>query len=75
MALKRVYLDQWDWITLARQHYGLTRDDGIAGVLALVREAARWSIPHEVWHEFFGPAQREIALLVYSGYSSRRTSA
>lgn len=40
MALKRVYLDQRDWITLARQHYGLTDDDGIAGVLALVREAS-----------------------------------
>ena len=27
----------------------------------------RWSIPHEVWHQFFGSAQHEIALLVYSG--------
>jgi hypothetical protein len=40
VALKRVYLDQRDWITLARQYYGLTHDDGIAGVLALVREGA-----------------------------------
>jgi hypothetical protein len=40
VAVKRVYLDQRDWITLARLHYGLSRDDDIAGVLALVREAA-----------------------------------
>lgn len=40
MALKRVYLDQRDWITLARQHYGKTQDDEVAGVLALVREAS-----------------------------------
>jgi hypothetical protein len=40
VALKRVYLDQRDWITLARQHYGLTDDDGIAAVLALVHEAS-----------------------------------
>lgn len=40
MTLKRVYLDQRDWIALARQHYGLIRDDGLAGVLAMVREAS-----------------------------------
>ena len=40
MALKRVYLDQRDWITLARQHYGRTDDKEIADVLALVREAS-----------------------------------
>jgi hypothetical protein len=40
VALKRVYLDQRDWITLARQHYGRTDDDTIAGVLAMVREAS-----------------------------------
>lgn len=40
MALKRVYLDQRDWITLARQHYGRTDDKEMADVLALVREAS-----------------------------------
>lgn len=40
MALKRVYLDQRDWIALARQHYGVVNDDGLAGVLAMVREAS-----------------------------------
>jgi hypothetical protein len=40
VALKRVYLDQRDWIALARQHYGLVDDDGLAGVLAMVREAS-----------------------------------
>jgi len=40
MALKRVYLDQRDWITLARQHYGRTDDKEIAGVLAFVLEAS-----------------------------------
>lgn len=40
MPLKRVYLDQRDWIRLARQSYGLTDDDAIAGVLALIREAS-----------------------------------
>jgi hypothetical protein len=40
VTLKRVYLDQRDWITLAQQHYGLLDDDTIAGVLALVREAS-----------------------------------
>lgn len=41
MALKRVYLDQNHWITLARQHYGKSNDPEIAGVLALAQEAAR----------------------------------
>jgi hypothetical protein len=27
----------------------------------------RWAVPHEVWHQFFGSAHQEIALLVYSG--------
>jgi hypothetical protein len=40
MSIKRVYLDQRDWIALARQHYGRTHDDRLAGVLALVREAS-----------------------------------
>ncbi|MFI0990661.1 hypothetical protein [Streptomyces exfoliatus] len=40
MALKRVYLDQRDWVALARQHYGRSHDEAIAGVLALVREAS-----------------------------------
>ena len=40
MALKRVYLDQRDWITLARQYYGRTDDKEIADVLAFVREAS-----------------------------------
>jgi hypothetical protein len=40
VAIKRVYLDQRDWIALARQHYGRTHDDRVAGVLALVREAS-----------------------------------
>jgi hypothetical protein len=40
VALTRVYLDQRDWIALARQHYGLADDDGLAGVLAMVREAS-----------------------------------
>lgn len=40
MAIKRIYLDQRDWITLARQHYGRTQNDHVAGVLALVREAS-----------------------------------
>ncbi|MGW6457521.1 hypothetical protein ACWF94_16645 [Streptomyces sp. NPDC055078] len=40
MALKRVYLDQRDWVALARQHYGRSHDDAIAGVLAMVREAS-----------------------------------
>lgn len=40
MALKRVYLDQRDWIMLARQHYGRTDDKEIAGVLVLVCEAS-----------------------------------
>jgi hypothetical protein len=40
MSMVRVYLDQRDWITLARQHYGLTTDDELAGVLALIREAS-----------------------------------
>jgi hypothetical protein len=41
VALKRVYLDQRDWIALARQYYGLA-DDGLAGVLAMVREASAY---------------------------------
>jgi hypothetical protein len=41
VSLKRVYLDQRDWIKLGRQHYGLDNDEGIAGVLAMVREASR----------------------------------
>jgi hypothetical protein len=40
VALKWVYLDQRDWIRLARQNYGLTDDNGAAGVLALIREAS-----------------------------------
>ena len=40
MTMKRVYLDQRDWITLAREHYGVTSDPAIADVLAMVREAA-----------------------------------
>lgn len=40
MALKRVYLDQRDWIKLARQHHGVTQNNDIADVLALVREAS-----------------------------------
>ncbi|MFF3034777.1 hypothetical protein ACFVS7_27675 [Streptomyces rubiginosohelvolus] len=40
MALKRVYLDQRDWVALARQHYGRSHDEEIAGVLAMVREAS-----------------------------------
>jgi hypothetical protein len=40
MALKRVYLDQRDWIRLARQHYGRANDEATADVLALVREAS-----------------------------------
>jgi hypothetical protein len=39
--MKRIYLDQRDWLTLARQHYGRTQDERVAGVLALVREASR----------------------------------
>jgi transcriptional regulator with XRE-family HTH domain len=27
----------------------------------------RWSIPHEVWHQFFESAKHEVALLAYSG--------
>jgi hypothetical protein len=27
----------------------------------------RWAIPHDVWHQFFGSAEREIAMLAYSG--------
>ena len=27
----------------------------------------RWAVPHEVWHQLFGSAQREIGVLVYSG--------
>jgi len=41
VSLKRVYLDQRDWIKLARQHYGVDHDDGVAGVLAMVREASK----------------------------------
>jgi hypothetical protein len=41
VALKRIYLDQRDWIKLARQHYGVEHNEQIAGVLALVKEAAR----------------------------------
>jgi hypothetical protein len=40
VSLTRVYLDQRDWIALARQHYGKTHDEDLAGVLALVREAS-----------------------------------
>lgn len=40
VAFKRVYLDQRDWIALAKQHYGVTDDDGVAGVLAMVLEAS-----------------------------------
>lgn len=41
MNVRRVYLDQRDWVRLARQHYGRTNDDAVAGVLALVLEASR----------------------------------
>jgi len=27
----------------------------------------RWAVPHEVWHQLFESAQREIAILAYSG--------
>lgn len=27
----------------------------------------RWAVPHDVWHQLFGSAQREIGVLVYSG--------
>ncbi|WP_416970463.1 hypothetical protein [Streptomyces sp. 4F14] len=53
MVLKRIYLDQRDWIALARQHYGLTHDDVIADVLALVLEASatgRASFPLSATH-------------------------
>jgi len=38
--LQRVYLDQRDWVRLARQHYGRLEDEGVAGVLAFVLEAS-----------------------------------
>src|SRR5216684_5882840 len=27
----------------------------------------RWAVPHEVWRQLFGSAQREIVILAYSG--------
>jgi hypothetical protein len=51
--LIRVYLDQRDWVRLARQHYGNGHDEGIAGVLALVLEASstgRASFPLSAVH-------------------------
>jgi hypothetical protein len=40
VTLKRIYLDQRDWIALARQHYGKTNSPEMADLLALVREAS-----------------------------------
>lgn len=40
MSLTRVYLDQRDWIRLARQYYGTSSDNRYADVLAVVTEAA-----------------------------------
>ena len=51
--LRRVYLDQRDWVRLARQHHGRSEDEGVAAVLAFVLEASstgRVSFPLSAVH-------------------------
>lgn len=40
MVLKRVYLDQNQWIALAREASGLSHSPAVADALTLVEEAA-----------------------------------
>lgn len=39
VQMLRIYLDQWCWIHLARQHYGRTNDSKLADVLVLAEAA------------------------------------
>ncbi len=51
--LQRVYLDQRDWVRLARQHHRRSEGEGVAGVLAFVLEASstgRVSFPLSAVH-------------------------